>query len=657
MSDILFSPVQKTVSSSHVYQFLCWVNEQYDLNLSTYKDLHQWSLDDYPRFWEVVLKYFDITYSGSYAQIYTGQMPKVHWFEGISLNYAEEMEIRAQQDQPLIYHFDEQDASIRTITHEAFFAKSKGFASYLRSLDLQSGDRVAAYLPNIPEAAMACHASIGQGFVWSCCSPDFGVDAVVERFAQISPKVLVVATAYSYNGKIFDRSKEVAEIINKLPELISVIYVPFIEGAIPPPKSVAWNQACDTDATHFSYSRVAFDHPIWVLYSSGTTGKPKAITHRHGGMLLEHLKYLVLQNDVRRSEKFFWYSTTGWMMWNFSFASILAGASLVIYDGSPALGGIDFLWNKAAGIGINHFGTSASFLIACMKKELDLQNSDIDLSRLRTIGSTGSPLPPETFKYVYEYIKQDLFLCSMSGGTDVCTAFVGSNMMSPVYEGYIQGTCLGVDLVALDDEGNEVVGQVGEMYIRKPLPNMPVYFWNDAGYEKYKASYFDGLEGYWRHGDWMMTAEHGGVMMLGRSDATLNRNGVRIGTAEIYNVLNDVSSISDALIVNIEMKDGSSYMPLFVIPADGGLTDQIRNEINALLKTKCSPRYVPDEIIEVGALPYTISGKKMEAPVKKILMGHPAEKSYTKDAMRNPESMEFFIEFRSKFKERETQRG
>ena len=642
---ILYSPSLETITSSNIYAFAQWVNERYGEDIQNYASLHRWSLQAYPRFWEDLMEYFDVGYSGHYDKVMQGRMPQVKWFEGITLNYGQEMEIRSSNDQPLIYHFDEQNTEIRAISQESFFSQSKSVACYLDSLGLEVGDTVAAYVANIPEAAIACHAAISKGLIWSSCSLDFGADAVIERFSLIQPKVLFVVTAYSYNGKIHDRKQELAHIIKSLPDLKCVIEIPYLSEATNLPESILWDEVVSHDNETFYYQRVPFDHPIWVLYSSGTTGKPKAITHRHGGMLLEHLKYLILQNDVKPGEKFFWYSTTGWMMWNFAFASILTGASLVIYEGSPALGGIDFLWKKASELGLEHFGTSAPFLIACMKNGFNAQAHNINLENLRTIGSTGSPLPPEAFAYVYKDIKQDLFLCSMSGGTDICSAFVGSNMWSPVYEGYIQCIGLGVDLVSLDENENEVIGDVGEMYIQNALPNMPVYFWNDDDYSKYSSSYFDGFEGKWRHGDWILKQDHGGLLMLGRSDSTLNRNGVRIGTAEIYNALNDVTEITDSLVVNIERKDGSSYMPLFVIVKEGQLQAEIIQKINQILKSKCSPRHVPDEIIQVADIPYTISGKKMETPVKKILMGYPEEKAYTKDAMRNHESMQYFVKF------------
>ncbi len=646
MKEFLFKASSSLIADSNIVAFMTWQRENKGLYFEDYQSLFVWSTEHSSIFWEHILSYFSIQYSGSYHQVLQGKMPDVNWFEGISLNYAEHLYLRAPTSGPVMIHFDEVNSEPRPIYYSDFFDKMKSLACALQSFGLEKGDRVAAYLPNVPEASLACLSTLSIGAIWSCCSLDFGVEAVVERFEQIQPKILFISTAYSYNGKIYDKQVDAKAIIERLPSIKQVIFVPYISTAFIPERSVSILDCYKFDHQTFQFNRVGFNDPIWILYSSGTTGKPKAITHSHGGMLLEHLKYLVLQNDVRKGEFFYWYSTTGWMMWNFAQASMLAGATVVIYEGSAAFSGLHFLWQKAAEIGINHFGTSAPYLVACMKNKIDTQEANIDLSALRSIGSTGSPLPPETFEYVYKHIKSDVWLCSMSGGTDVCTAFVGSNILSPVFQGKIQGRALGADIVALDDSGHSIWNEVGEMVVRKPMPCMPIYFWNDASKERYKQSYFDDYGDYWRHGDWISIDDAGQITIFGRSDATLNRNGVRIGTAEIYNVLNDVEEVADALIVNLEQADGSGYMPLFIKLKDNEiLNEALIEKVKQKLKIRCSPRHVPDEIIEVPDIPYTISGKKMEAPVKKILIGKELSKSFSPDAMRNPESMDFFVNY------------
>lgn len=651
MSDtppVLWQPSEAFIRHSRLQHYLDWLKEKKNLRFSGYAEAWAWSAVRPADFWESVWEYFDIIAHSPYRRTMSDDpMPDTRWFEGAALNYAEHIFRQKSGNRPAILFRSERHALTEVSWQELEHAVAR-MAAYLRSIGVAKGDRVVAFLPNIPEATVAFLAACSIGAIWSSCSPDFGVNSVVDRFQQIEPKVLFAVDGYQYNGKPYSKMNEVGALCDQLPTLEKAVLLPYLDekadaGLIP--NGILWAEAMQTPAVGLPFEAVPFEHPIWVLYSSGTTGIPKAITHSHGGVLLEHLKYLAFHNDVHPGERFFWFSTTGWMMWNFVQASLLVGATIVLYDGSPGYPNLNVLWEFAEQAGIHHFGTSAPYLVACMKQELH-PGRDFGLSRLRSIGSTGAPLPPEVFDYVYHHIKEDVWLCSMSGGTDVCTAFVGGCPLEPVYLGEIQCRCLGCALYAYDDDGRPVVDEVGEMVIAKPMPSMPVFFWNDEGGQRYLGSYFEMYPGIWRHGDWVKVTPRHSLVILGRSDATLNRQGVRIGTAEIYRAVDKVREVKDSLIVNLELSGGRHYMPLFVLMNEGyALTEEVKNRIRQALRQEYSPRHVPDEIIEVKDIPYTISGKKLEAPVKKILMGRPVEKAANPDSMRNPGSLEFFVEF------------
>lgn len=583
---------------------------------------------------------------GLYDADNPGQMPGCEWFKGATLNYAEHVFRQKNNTRPAII-FQSEGHTRTEMSWTELERQTAALAQFYLDNGIQPGDRIAAYLPNSPHAVVAVLAAMSVGAIWSSCSPDFGAASVADRFAQIQPRILIAVDGYSYGGKAFDKRDTLRELSQLLPSVEKVLFIPYLDAnatlSIDKPV-ITWADALATPTSGLRFHPCEFSHPIWILYSSGTTGIPKAIVHSHGGNLLEHLKYLHFHNDVRAGERFFWYSTTGWMMWNFTVGALLTGATIVLYDGSPGYPDMNVLWELAEQTRITHFGTSAPFLVSCMKAGISPRNQ-FDLKHLRGIGSTGSPLPPEAFGWVYEHIKADVWLSSMAGGTDVCTAWVGGNPLLPVYQGEIQCRCLGCAMESWDEEGHPVpAGEVGEMVVTKPMPSMPVFFWNDADGAKYRASYFEHYPGVWRHGDWIQITERGSVIILGRSDATLNRQGVRIGTAEIYRALDQLPELRDSLVINLERPDGSDWMPLFVTLNPGHtLSDELKNRIKSALRKAYSPRHVPDEIIEVPDIPYTISGKKMETPVKKILQKKPLDKAYNRDSMRNPEAMEFFI--------------
>jgi len=648
--EILWSPSPQMKENSHVYTYMQWIENQYNVcHHHDYESLWKWSTEYSEQFWESLIRYFNISYDGSYTQVKNAApMPFTRWFEGLKLNYGEHIFLRKAGHHPAIIFKHERMENVEEITWEELYKKVGAFASFLKGAGIQKGDRVAAYLPNIPEASIALLACISLGAIWSSCSPDFGSSSVIDRFQQIAPKVFITVDGYSYNGKVFDKSKENTEISKALTTVNKIVLVNFLGGgdkfsANPDQEIIWWEDTMREFRGEWTFERVGFNDPLWVLYSSGTTGKPKAITHSHGGMLLEHLKYLHFHNDVKPGERFFWYSTTGWMMWNFVHASWLAGATIVLYEGSPSYPGLHTLWEFAESAGIHHFGTSAPFIVACMKSGLDIK-SLYKLTSLRSIGSTGSPLPSEAFSYIYRYVSENVWLCSMSGGTDVCTAFVGGNPLLPVRKGEIQCRTLGCALEVWSDAGQQLPdGEIGEMVITKSMPCMPVFFWNDTDGTKYVGAYFDYFKDVWRHGDWVKLSKYKGLVILGRSDATLNRHGVRIGTAEIYASVQKIKEIRDALVVNLELSGGKHFMPLFVVMSESNtLNDSVKEKIIKQLKQDYTPRHVPDEIIEVPDIPYTISGKKLEAPVKKILMGMPEDKVSSRDALRNPEALSCF---------------
>lgn len=639
---LLWKPSPEIVGNANLTRYMQWLSFQ-GIHHEDYSSLWKWSVDAPGEFWATMLSYFNILYDGVYQQPIEGdRMPHVKWFEGVRLNFAEHV-FRKRNDQYPAIVWGSETTEPHEITWKDLRECVAAFSYFLRDQGVKPGDRVAAYVSCIPEATIAFLATNAVGAVWSSCSPDFGTQSVVDRFQQIEPKVFIAVDSYNYNGKSFDKLPVIAEIVDQIPSIKSVVIVS--KAAHIDAKYTNWREAIRHTSAELKFERMPFSHPIWVVFSSGTTGLPKAITHSNGGILLEHLKYLTFHNDIHENERLFWYTTTGWMMWNYVQGVLLTGATAVLYDGHPGFPAISRLWEFCEKAKVNHFGTSAGYILACRKAGSEPGKS-YGLKDLRSIGSTGSTLPEEGFEYVYQKVKKEVWLASMSGGTDVCSAFVGGNPLWPVYSGEIQCRALGCSLEAWNDDGKPVKGEVGEMVITKPMPSMPVHFWNDKDFSKYEDSYFSTFPGVWRHGDWIEITEHEGIVIYGRSDATLNRGGVRIGTSEVYRAVDKVTEVQDSMIICIESEGGKFYMPLFVILKEGHkLTEALKKKINNVLREDYSPRHVPDDIFEVKDIPYTISGKKTETPVKKILMGKDPVKVINTGALRNPESMNFFVNF------------
>ena len=643
---LLWTPTDEFKESANLSRYIAWLAKEKGTTFKDYEQLWTWSVDQPGDFWQSLWDYFEIIADGEYSAVLQGnKMPHYKWFEGTKLNYAEHIFRNENDHYPAIIHKQE-GKELMEMSWKELGAKVAALQAFLLKSGVTAGDRVVGYLANTPEATISFLAANAIGAVWSSCSPDFGVSSVIDRFTQVSPKVLIAVDGYRYGGKVFDKTGVVKELISALHSVEVVILIDLV-GSPTIIGTESWDEITTVPGETIEFVKVPFEHPMWILYSSGTTGIPKAITHSQGGILMEHLKYLTFHNNVKKGERCFWYTTTGWMMWNYIQSALLCGGTVVLYDGNPAWPRVDALWQLAEEAKISHLGTSAGYIIANVKART-VPSSDYDLSTLVSIGSTGSPLPPEGFDWIYSSLKKEVWLTSISGGTDVCSAFVGGNPLWPVYSGEIQCRALGCKLEAFDEMGQPVIDEVGEMVITAPMPSMPVYFWNDTENQRYISSYFEHYEGTWRHGDWIRITPRNGLVIYGRSDATLNRGGVRIGTSEVYRAVDRIEEVEDSLIICLEKKGGDFYMPLFVKLKESLKLDQdLTYKISQAIRNDYTPRHVPDEIIAVDDIPYTISGKKTESPVKKILMGQPLEQAINKDALRNPRAMDFFIQMAS----------
>jgi acetoacetyl-CoA synthetase len=647
--DLLWSPTPERISRARLTHYADWLRDTRGLEFDGYHELWRWSVDDIEAFWASLWDYFEIEASEPYERVLgEREMPGAEWFPGARLSYARHV-FRGKDDSDVAIRFAAEERPLESWTWGDLRSRTAAIASGLRELGVARGDRVVAYLPNVPEAIAAMLACASIGATWSSASPDFGAKGVADRFEQIEPKVLIAVDGYRYGGKEFSRMDTVADLQSALPTLERTVVIPYLH---PEPDlgslrdAMSWDDLLlSGDGAELEFEELPFDHPLWVVYSSGTTGKPKAIVHGQGGILMEHLKVLSLHVDAQAGDRLFWFTTTGWMMWNFLVGGLLTEASIVLYDGNPGYPSLDALWDLAEESGITCFGTSASFIASSMKEGVD-PRAGRDLSALRSVGSTGSPLSPEGFRWVYDKVGSDTWLFSTSGGTDLCTAFVGGVPTLPVYMGELQARSLGAKIEAWDESGKPLEGQVGELVLTEPMPSMPVFLWDDPDGERYHDSYFDTYDGIWRHGDWIELTERGTAVIHGRSDATINRGGIRMGTAEIYSAVLSLDDIVDALVVDVPKEGTEGWMPLFVVLREGAsLDDDLVRRIRNCIRSNCSPRHVPNEVHQIDAVPRTISGKALEVPVKRILMGQQADKVVSRDALANPEALDFFVEF------------
>ena len=612
MNDVkpIWEPSELLKQRSYLYDFMQWVNQNNQLNIDDYDSLWRWSIDNLEAFWGSFWTYSKINSHHPYQFVLQKQLGMIgtKWFEGSMLNYAEHVFRNKASHRPALIFCNEAGMRVEISWDELESSVSR-LANWMRNAGLQKGDRVACLLPNIPETVIACLAAQSLGLIWSACSPDFGNEAIVDRFAQIEPKLLLISDGYSYNGNNFLKQEAWVQLIKLLPTLSLVIQVRVIEGSTLD-GVLDWQAIQSSPAAALTFEPLPFDHPMWILYSSGTTGKPKAIVHSVGGILIEHLKVLLLHWDVKPGDRFFWYSTTGWMMWNFALSALLTGATLMLYDASPSYPTIDRLWQWIEEEQIHHVGGGAFYFHASIQQSENIPKRKY--AALRTLGSTGSPLSKAGFEWIYEKIKKDVWLISFSGGTDICSGFVGGCPLKPVYAGEIQCALLGVALASWDEKADALINTPGEMVITEPMPSMPLFFWNDENNIRYHDSYFSTYDGFWKHGDWIEITDRQTIIIYGRSDATLNRNGVRIGTAEIYAVVDQLEEIEDSIVIGLTVEPAYRMILFVKLKAGEELTDDLKQKIKTALKLKYSPRHVPDEIYSIEEIPYTSNGKKKE---------------------------------------------
>lgn len=650
--DILWRPTPPQIEATQLAAYQRWLSSERGLRFDDYATLWQWSVSDIETFWQTIWDYFDVQADGSRQPVLASQaMPGAEWYPNAGLNYAEHVFRHAKADAPALIARGE-DAPTREVSWAELQRDTGALAAKMRALGVVAGDRVASYLPNRVETVVAFLACASIGAVWSSCAPDMGATVVLDRLRQIEPKLLLATDSTTYNGKTQDRADVVDELLRELPSVKAVVHV---SGPLSSKRPIDWRdcipwaQAIAAPAD-LIFDRLPFSHPLWIVYSSGTTGMPKAMVHGHGGIVLTHLKTLGLQQDVRPGDRLLFLGGTGWIVWNLQLGALLTGAAIVLYDGNPAWPDGQALWRFMDEHHVTSFGCGAAFLINAMKDGLRPRDF-APMKSLRVIYSTGSPLPVEAYRWVYDAVKPDVWLASISGGTDIASGFVACAPTLPVTAGEIQCAELGVAAYAFNDAGQPVIDEVGELVITKPMPSMPLYFWGDPEGKRYRESYFEtfaaerGRSAVWRHGDWIRFTPRGTAIIYGRSDSTINRFGIRIGTAEIYRVVEELPEVRDSLVVDLEFLGRESFMPLFVVLKPGCVLDAaLKSRIAQEIRSKASARHVPNEVYEVAEIPRTLTGKKMEVPVRKLLLGMPREKVASPDAMANPESLAFFVE-------------
>ncbi|MGW7532089.1 acetoacetate--CoA ligase [Amycolatopsis sp. NPDC054798] len=647
--EVLWRPDPNRVADTKIEDFRRWLREQRGVDLADYDDLWHYSVEHVPEFWTAVAEFFGVRWHEQPREVLSGAMPDAKWFDGGTLNYAEhalspDTGGAAKADDELAVIFHREDGLAEQLTYGDLRAHVAAARAALRAFGVGKGDRVVALAPNCPQTLIAFLATASLGAIWSSCSPDFGIRAITDRFTQIEPKVLVTVNGYAYNGRKFDIRDTVQQLREQIPSLEATVLVKYLgDGTLD--GVIDWNAMLAEHAGgELAYEPVEFAHPLWILYSSGTTGLPKGIVQGHGGIVVEHLKALGLQSGLGPGDRFFWFTTTGWMMWNFISSSLLVGATVVLYDGSPGYPDLNALWHLAEQHRVTYFGTSAPFIQSCLKAGL-VPAERYDLSALRVVGSTGSPLPAEGFRWIADAIGRDVQICAVSGGTDLCAGIVTAAPDVPVWLGELSCRALGVAAAAFDDHGEPVVEEVGELVITEPMPSMPVSFWNDPDGSRLREAYFEMYPGIWRHGDWVKITRRGSAVVYGRSDSTLNRDGVRMGTAEFYRIAEGFAQVADSLVIDTSAAGNDDGQLLCFLVLTGGATlEEVEPDLRKELRNALSPRHVPDRFIVVSEIPRTLNGKKCEVPVKRILSGVAPERAVSRDALANPAALAPFVE-------------